>query len=282
MCIKKEHTSFISLPYLSGKSNILECIASFMIRDVDITKLIIEKFAEEFLKNIELDVAIVGAGPSGLVAAKYLAEKGKKVVIFERKLSPGGGMWGGGIGYPYIVVKQGHEVLEEAGIKCIEKQGYWIANSIEAVAKLVATAIDAGAKIFNGMTVEDVMVRDGRVCGIVANWSAILQANLHVDPISIEASFVIDATGHDCNVAKIVEKKYGLGTPGGKIEGEKAMWADEGERKTVENTGEIFPGLYVTGMAANAVYGSPRMGPIFGGMLLSGKKVAEIILEKVR
>jgi thiamine thiazole synthase len=35
-------------------------------------------------------------------------------------------------------------------------------------------------------------------------------------------------------------------------------------------------------MAANAVFGSPRMGAIFGGMLLSGKKAAEIALEKLR
>jgi thiamine thiazole synthase len=30
-------------------------------------------------------------------------------------------------------------------------------------------------------------------------------------------------------------------------------------------------------MAANAVFGSPRMGPIFGGMLLSGREVASKI-----
>ncbi len=34
-------------------------------------------------------------------------------------------------------------------------------------------------------------------------------------------------------------------------------------------------------MAANTVFGSPRMGAIFGGMLLSGKKAAGIILEDV-
>jgi ribulose 1,5-bisphosphate synthetase/thiazole synthase len=33
-------------------------------------------------------------------------------------------------------------------------------------------------------------------------------------------------------------------------------------------------------MAANASFGGPRMGPIFGGMLISGKKVAETIIGK--
>jgi thiamine thiazole synthase len=33
-------------------------------------------------------------------------------------------------------------------------------------------------------------------------------------------------------------------------------------------------------MSANAAFGGPRMGPIFGGMLLSGRKVAEQILAK--
>jgi sulfide-dependent adenosine diphosphate thiazole synthase len=35
-------------------------------------------------------------------------------------------------------------------------------------------------------------------------------------------------------------------------------------------------------MAANAVHGSPRMGPIFGGMLLSGERVAQIIIKKLK
>ncbi len=49
----------------------------------------------------------------------------------------------------------------------------------------------------------------------------------------------------------------------------------------VENSKEVYPGLYVAGMAANAVFGAPRMGPIFGGMLLSGKRVAELLLERL-
>jgi len=73
-----------------------------------------------------------------------------------------------------------------------------------------------------------------------------------------------------------------LNTPTGKIEGEKSMWADVAETKTLENTKEVFPGLFVAGMSANATFGSYRMGPIFGGMLLSGKKVSELIIEKLR
>jgi len=35
-------------------------------------------------------------------------------------------------------------------------------------------------------------------------------------------------------------------------------------------------------MATAAVYKLPRMGPIFGGMILSGKKVAEEIIRDLK
>jgi len=34
-------------------------------------------------------------------------------------------------------------------------------------------------------------------------------------------------------------------------------------------------------MAANSAFGGPRMGPIFGGMLLSGEKAARLVLENL-
>ena len=60
------------------------------------------------------------------------------------------------------------------------------------------------------------------------------------------------------------------------------MWAERGEKSVVENAREVYDGMWVAGMAANAVYGDYRMGPIFGGMVLSGKKVAEKLIEKLR
>lgn len=41
---------------------------------------------------MELDVAVVGAGPAGLSCAALIAEKGNNVGIIEKKLSIGGGM----------------------------------------------------------------------------------------------------------------------------------------------------------------------------------------------
>ncbi|MBU4310891.1 sulfide-dependent adenosine diphosphate thiazole synthase, partial [bacterium] len=160
---------------------------------------------------------------------------------------------------------------------------YYVADAIEAVTTLASKAVKAGAQVFNLMSVEDVEMRKDRVTGFVLNWSSVELANLHVDPMTIRAKFLVEATGHPCEVAKIIQRKLGtrLKTRTGGIVGEEPMWAEVGERAIVKNTKEFYPGAYVAGMAANAVFGGPRMGPIFGGMLLSGKKVAQLIAKRI-
>ena len=139
-------------------------------------------------------------------------------------------------------------------------------------------------KIFNCIKAEDIYFINNRVSGLVLNWTAVGLVNLHVDPITMRAKYVIDGTGHPSEICAILERKSGvsLNTPSGKIEGEKPMWADRAEANILENTKEVYDGLYVTGMASNAVFGDYRMGPVFGGMLLSGKKVAEEIIAKLK
>jgi len=254
-----------------------------MLNETEISRAIIGEATKDLLHNLNVEVAIAGAGPSGLIAGFYLARNGHKVAIFERKLSTGGGVWGGGMLFPKIVVQaQAKKILDEFKIKVKKIGNLYVSNSIEVVSKLTAGAIDAGAQIFNCISVEDVLIRKEKVCGVVINWSAVEIAQLHVDPITIGAKFVIDTTGHAAEPCHIVQNKVGkLNTPSGKIEGEKSMWAEEAERQTIENTREVYPGLYVSGMAANAVFGGPRMGPIFGGMFLSGVKVSNLIQKRL-
>lgn len=257
------------------------------IDDIMVTKTIFNRFAKEFPFCFDVDVAIAGGGPAGLVAAKTLAEAGKSVVLFERKLSIGGGMWGGGMMFPVIVLqKESKHILERVGIKVTDEgEGYFSADSIETVVKLTAAAITAKAKFYNAISVEDVLVKDNRVNGFVINWSAVDAAGLHVDPLTIRAKACIDATGHPAELCHIVMKKIRptsgpLSNKQAFIEG--SMSAMTGEQAVVDNAKEVYPGLYVAGMCANAVFGAHRMGPIFGGMLLSGEKVAKLILKKLR
>jgi thiamine thiazole synthase len=256
-----------------------------MLDDIEISRAIIERYTKKLLDCLEVDVAIIGAGPAGLTAAYFLAKAKKKVVIFERKLSIGGGMWGGGMMFNEIVVqKEAADLMNGLGIKT-EPFGklYYTADSIETVTTLCSKTINAGAKIFNLISIEDVKFDGKRINGLVINWSAVEMAKLHVDPLTMSCKYAVDASGHALEVVHVFKRKTGeqLLTSTGDVVGERPMWAERGEKAVVENAKEVYPGLFVAGMSANAAFGDYRMGPIFGGMLLSGKRVAETIIKRL-
>src|SRR4030042_1752963 len=239
---------------------------------------IIDSYFSKLKESLSVDVAIVGGGPSGLVAAYYLAKNGIKVSLYERKLAPGGGMWGGAMMFNEIVVQQeAIHILNEFGIDYKSYTDvYYTIDSVHATSALIYHATKAGVKIFNCISIEDVVFHNNKVCGLVINWAPVHREHLHVDPLVIMAKAVIDGTGHDCEVARTVVRKNKIrpNTETGAVMGERSMSVEEAERTTIENTKEIYPGLFVTGMAANEVSGSYRMGPLFCGLLLSGEKVA--------
>ena len=257
-------------------------VGNAMMEEV-ISGAIVRRYFEKLTDNLAVDVAIVGAGPSGLVAARDLALKGFKVAVFESKLAPGGGTWGGGMLFNEVTVQaDAAEILHEFGIETKPYEGeYHTGDSVELASGLVFGARKAGATIFNTVRVEDIVIHDGVVCGVVVNWNPVARLEMHVDPIVVTARAGLAGTGPPSEIVNKAVHMAGvkIDSPTGGILGEKPMWMADGERTTVENTKRLYPGLYASGMAANNVQGGFRMGPIFGGMFKSGRLVAEIIAK---
>lgn len=256
-----------------------------MTNEIQVTKAIVNEFLDDFTQNIlDSDVVVVGSGPCGVAAAKYAAELGHKTVMIERNLYAGGGMWQGGYLMPKNTVgAPANKILEECGVELKEVEGLYVCDSFEMVSKMLASACSAGVKLLNSTNVEDLILKEGHVEGVVIQWYPVQQMPKFItcmDPIAIRSKVVIDATGHDSVLVKRLNEQMPEIIP--KPKGCGSLWVDEAEKQTVELTHEIYPGLIVAGMAATSTYGAPRMGPIFGGMLLAGKKAAELAHEKIR
>jgi len=254
------------------------------ISENQITSAIVKEFSQEFLDNLDSEVVVIGAGPSGLMAARELSKEGIKVLVIESNNYLGGGFWIGGFLMNTLTFRApAQEILEELNIPYKEVEaGLFTAVGPHACAKLIVSCAEAGAKFLNMAKFDDVVLREGnRVGGVVINWtpvSALPRQITCVDPVAIETKLVIDATGHDASVAAALEKRGLI-----KTKGFGAMDVATSEDLVVEYTKEIYPGLIACGMSVATVFGLPRMGPTFGGMLLSGEKagcLAKNILVK--
>ena len=80
----------------------------------------------------------------------------------------------------------------------------------------------AGAKIFNSVSVEDLVFKNGKVNGLVINWTCVERLGLHVDPLTVIAENVVDGTGHPSEILNLAVKKakIQLDTPTGDIIGD--------------------------------------------------------------
>lgn len=245
------------------------------VSDANISKAIVKEFSRWLEDYIISDVIIVGGGPSGLLAAKDLAGKDVKTLVIESNNYLGGGFWVGGYFMNTLTFRApSQQILDELEIPYkTAEEGLYTADGPHACANLISAACKAGARILNLTRFDDVVYRNKRVEGIVVNWSPISALPRQVkclDPISLESKIVIDASGHDAYVCRSLEKRKFL-----ELSDFGPMDANSSEDLVVEKTGFIYPGLIVTGMAVSTAYGIPRMGPTFGGMLVSGRKAAE-------
>ena len=221
----------------------------YPVTEAEVTRAIAGSFLRQLDEYAQSDVIIVGGGPSGLMAGKELAQKGLKVLIVERNNYLGGGFWVGGYFMNKVTVRApAQEVLEELGVpyeKAIE--GLYVADAPHACSRLIAAACDTGAKFLNLTLLEDIVLREGRIAGVVINWSPIAYLPKEVaalDPIPLEAKITIDATGHDAVVARKLAQRGLL-----EMSVEGALWINKSEDAIVKFTDEVYPGLIVAGMA---------------------------------
>lgn len=150
-------------------------------------------------------------------------------------------------------------------------------------------------KLFNATAAEDLIIREDKdkslvgggryVGGVVTNWTLV---TLHhdtqscMDPNVLEAKVVVSSCGHDGPMgAHSVKRLAALGMIP-QVPGMGALDMNSAEDKIVNNTREVVPGLVLAGMELSEVDGSPRMGPTFGAMFISGQKAAHCALNVLK
>jgi sulfide-dependent adenosine diphosphate thiazole synthase len=248
----------------------------------EITRAIVTMFNETLTEYTDSDVIIIGAGPAGLTAARDLAKNKIKTLVVEQNNYLGGGYWVGGyMMNPVTIRAPAQKIWDELGVPYRKiTNGLYATWGPHACSKLIASACDAGVRFLQLTKFDDLILKNkSRVGGVVVNWmpvSALPRNITCVDPVALESRIVIDASGHDSvAVKRLTDRGYV------KWKGMDPLWVEGSEDAVIEYTGEIFPGLIATGMSVTETHGLPRMGPTFGSMLLSGRKAAEIALEKL-
>jgi thiamine thiazole synthase len=260
------------------------CMAKIFadVQEKEITRTIATMFNETIAEYADSEVIIIGAGPAGLTAGRDLGKMGIRTLIVEQNNYIGGGYWVGGYMMNAVTIRApAQKIWDELGVPYRKiNEGLYASWGPHACSKLIAAACDAGVRFLQLTKFDDLILKNGHVGGVVVNWmpvSALPRNITCVDPVALESKIVIDASGHD-SVA--IKRLMDLGYV--KWKGMNPMWVEGSEDAVVNYTDEIFPGLIATGMSVTETHGLPRMGPTFGAMLLSGKKAAEVAIDKLK
>ncbi|KAI8906404.1 thiazole biosynthetic enzyme, chloroplastic [Gorgonomyces haynaldii] len=258
------------------------------IRESTVSREMVTRYMNDMLDYAESDVVIVGAGSAGLSCAWELSKNPDlKIAILEQSVSPGGGAWLGGQLFSAMVVrKPAHLFLDELEIQYEDKGDFVVIKHAALFTSTILSKVlqRPNVKLFNATAVEDLIVRNGVVAGVVTNWALVTlnhDTQSCMDPNVIEAKVVVSTCGHDGPMgATGVKRLESIGLVK-KLKGMSCLDMNAAEDRVVQETREVVPGMVVAGMEVAELDGAPRMGPTFGAMFMSGQKAAHVALKSL-
>ncbi|ERN06851.1 thiamine thiazole synthase, chloroplastic [Amborella trichopoda] len=256
------------------------------IKESIVSREMTRRYMMDMITYADTDVVVVGAGSAGLSCAYELSKNPNvRVAIVEQSVSPGGGAWLGGQLFSAMVVrKPAHLFLDELGVDYDEQDNYVVIKHAALFTSTIMSRLLArpNVKLFNAVAAEDLIVKEGRVAGVVTNWALVSMnhdTQSCMDPNVMEAKVVVSSCGHDGPFgATGVKRLRNIGMIES-VPGMKALDMNVAEDAIVRLTREVVPGMIVTGMEVAEIDGSPRMGPTFGAMMISGQKAAHLALK---
>lgn len=266
------------------------------IREAQVNRAMTSRYFKDMDVYAEADVVIVGAGSAGLSCAYELSKIAPdvKICIIEQSVSPGGGAWLGGQLFSAMVVrKPANKILDELEIGYEDEGNYVVVKHAALFTSTLMSKVlqQPNVKLFNATAVEDLVVKDDKsrggkhIAGVVTNWTLVAlnhDTQSCMDPNVIEAKVVVSSCGHDGPMgATSVKRLAHLGMVPSQP-GMGALDMNIAEDAIVNNTREVVPGMVLCGMELAEVDGSPRMGPTFGAMFVSGQKAAHVALASLR
>ncbi|KAG9145562.1 hypothetical protein Leryth_024422 [Lithospermum erythrorhizon] len=256
------------------------------IKESIVSREMTRRYMTDMVTYADTDVVVVGAGAAGLSCAYELSKNPNiNVAIIEQSVSPGGGAWlGGQLFSAMIVRKPAHKFLDELEIEYDEQDNYVVIKHAALFTSTIMSKLLArpNVKLFNAVAAEDLIVKEGRVAGVVTNWALVSMnhdTQSCMDPNVMESKVIVSSCGHDGPFgATGVKRLKSIGMIDS-VPGMKALDMNTAEDAIVRLTREVVPGMIVTGMEVAEIDGAPRMGPTFGAMMISGLKAAHLALR---
>lgn len=236
------------------------------MKEADVSREMTTRYFKDLYDFADSDVVIAGAGSAGLVAAYELSKyPNVRVALIEQSVAPGGGAWlGGQLFSSMIVRKPADAFLDELEIPYDATEHHAVIKHAALFTSTVLSKVlrAPNVKLFNATAIEDLIVKNGRVAGVVTNWTLVTlnhSTQSCMDPNVMEGKVLISACGHDGPMgASGVKRLQRIGMVP-HVPGMGCLDMVAAEDAIVNGTKEIVPGMIVCGMEVAELAGAPRM-----------------------